>query len=289
MLLLELNRVLRPGGYFVWSVTPVYQNLPEDVKIWKGNTQFKVQTWFKVVMELICEVCFAAMSTLTKSICRSNPPMCDENDDANAVWHVPLQACMHHVPVNQAERGARWPANWPNRLQKAPYWLNRSQMGIHGKPAPQDFAKDYEHWTRVVSKLYMSGLGISWFAAALKDIKVWVMNVVNFDAPDTLPIIYERGLFGIYHDWCKLQPVMAEVDRIVRPGGKLIVRVKYILISNCHSNFVTVSCLLSMDHGSGKESCSSFWCEVVAPVILVFAAMGCYLDKAGSKHVTTID
>lgn len=41
------------------------------------------------------------------------------------------------------------------------------------------------------------------FAAALKDQKVWVMNVVNVDAPDTLPIIFERGLFGMYHDWCE--------------------------------------------------------------------------------------
>lgn len=106
-----------------------------------------------------------------------------------------------------------------------------------------------------------------------------MLNVVNINAPDTLPIIYERGLFGIYHDWCEsfstyprsydllhadhlfstlktrykglelccphflfslanlddqlelfwftrcqLVPVIAEVDRIVRPGGKLIVR-----------------------------------------------------------------
>lgn len=29
------------------------------------------------------------------------------------------------------------------------------------------------------------------------------MNVVPIDAPDTLPVIYERGLFGIYHDWCE--------------------------------------------------------------------------------------
>lgn len=36
-LLLELNRVLRPGGFFVWSATPVYQKLAEDVEIWKGN------------------------------------------------------------------------------------------------------------------------------------------------------------------------------------------------------------------------------------------------------------
>jgi hypothetical protein len=36
-LLLELNRVLRPGGFFVWSATPVYQKLTEDVEIWKGT------------------------------------------------------------------------------------------------------------------------------------------------------------------------------------------------------------------------------------------------------------
>ena len=36
LLLLELNRVLRPGGLFVWSATPVYQDLEEDVQIWKG-------------------------------------------------------------------------------------------------------------------------------------------------------------------------------------------------------------------------------------------------------------
>lgn len=29
------------------------------------------------------------------------------------------------------------------------------------------------------------------------------MNVIPIDSPDTLPIIYERGLFGIYHDWCE--------------------------------------------------------------------------------------
>lgn len=36
-LLLELNRMLRPGGFFVWSATPIYQKLPEDVEIWEGT------------------------------------------------------------------------------------------------------------------------------------------------------------------------------------------------------------------------------------------------------------
>lgn len=37
MLLLELNRVLRPGGVFVWSATPVYQDLEEDKQLWNGS------------------------------------------------------------------------------------------------------------------------------------------------------------------------------------------------------------------------------------------------------------
>ncbi|KAJ6366273.1 hypothetical protein OIU77_002787 [Salix suchowensis] len=45
-LLLELNRVLRPGGFFVWSATPVYQKLAEDVEIWQAMTELtKAMCW----------------------------------------------------------------------------------------------------------------------------------------------------------------------------------------------------------------------------------------------------
>ncbi|KAJ9172715.1 hypothetical protein P3X46_015926 [Hevea brasiliensis] len=273
MLLLELNRVLRPGGYFVWSATPVYQKLQEDVEIWKAMSALTVSMcWEPVTIkkDKLNSIGAAIYRKPTSNDCynqrkKNIPPLCKSDDDPSAAWYVPLQACMHEVPVDYNERGARWPENWPRRLQTPPYWLNSSQMGIYGKPAPQDFATDYEHWKHVVRNSYIKGLGISWsnvrnimdmravyggFAAALMDLKVWVLNVVNVDSPDTLPIIYERGLFGIYHDWCesfstyprtydllhadhlfsklkkrcKLAPVMAEVDRIVRPGGKLIVR-----------------------------------------------------------------
>lgn len=125
---------------------------------------------------------------------------------------------MHRVPEEPSERGARWPDPWPERVKKAPYWLDSSQVGVYGKPAPDDFVSDLEHWKKVVRSLYLTGLGIDWktvrnvmdmravyggFAAALREMDVWVMNVVNIDAPDTLPVIYERGLFGIYHDWCE--------------------------------------------------------------------------------------
>lgn len=39
------------------------------------------------------------------------------------------------------------------------------------------------------------------FAAALKDKDVWVMNVVPDDGPNTLKIVYDRGLIGTVHNW----------------------------------------------------------------------------------------
>ncbi|KAM6556233.1 hypothetical protein CsatB_003252 [Cannabis sativa] len=271
-LLLELNRVLRPGGYFVWSATPVYQKLPEDVGIWKAMSRLtKAMCWDLIVVnkDRLNGVGAAIYRKPISNECYSNrsrnePPLCSESDDPNAAWNVPLEACMHEVPEEESKRGSRWPAQWPSRLEKAPYWLN-SQVGVYGKAAPEDFAADYKHWKNVVSQTYLEGMGISWssvrnvmdmkavyggFAAALKDLKIWVMNVVPIDSPDTLPIIYERGLIGIYHDWCEsfstyprsydilhadhlfsvlkdrcnLRQVMAEADRMLRPEGKLIVR-----------------------------------------------------------------
>lgn len=34
--LIELNRILQPGGFFIWSATPVYRNGERDQKVWKG-------------------------------------------------------------------------------------------------------------------------------------------------------------------------------------------------------------------------------------------------------------
>lgn len=41
------------------------------------------------------------------------------------------------------------------------------------------------------------------FAAALLDQNIdgWVMNVVPVSGPNTLPVIYDRGLIGVMHDW----------------------------------------------------------------------------------------
>ncbi|WOL11840.1 hypothetical protein Cni_G20604 [Canna indica] len=274
-LLLELNRLLRPGGYFVWSATPVYQKDAENTEIWKAMTELtKSMCWemLNKTKDRLNQVGMAIYRKPSNNECYTKrtdgtPPLCKGSDDPNAAWNISLQACMHEVPVDTL-RGSKWPREWPQRLKEVPYWLNSSQVGVYGKPAPKDFKADFDHWKNVVSNSYLEGMGIKWssvrnvmdmravyggFAAALQEAKemtAWVMNIVPINAPDTLPVIYERGLFGIYHDWCesfstyprsydllhadhlfsklkercKLLPVMVEVDRILRPGGKLIVR-----------------------------------------------------------------
>lgn len=44
------------------------------------------------------------------------------------------------------------------------------------------------------------------FAASLHDFQIdcWVMNVVPVSEFNTLPVIYDRGLIGVNHDWYDL-------------------------------------------------------------------------------------
>ncbi|KAJ4895224.1 putative methyltransferase PMT26 [Raphanus sativus] len=169
-LLLELNRVLRPGGFFVWSATPVYQKKTEDVEIWKAMSELtKKMCWelISINKDKINNVGVATYKKPTSNECytsrsKQDPPICANSDDPNASWKVPLQACMHTAPEDKTQRGSQWPEQWPGRLDKPPYWLSSSQTGVYGKAAPEDFTADYEHWKRVVTKSYLKGLGINW-------------------------------------------------------------------------------------------------------------------------------
>ncbi|XP_039008101.1 probable methyltransferase PMT26 [Hibiscus syriacus] len=302
-LLLELNRLLRPGGFFVWSATPVYRRKGDDAEIWKAMIeQTKSLCWEflnETKMEPVNKVAIATFRKPKSNDCYEQrpqqvPPLCPESDDPNAAWNVSLQTCMHKVPVDASKRGSKWPEHWPERLEKTPYWLSSSQVGVYSKAAPEDFTADIESWKQVVTKSYMNNMGIDWssvrnvmdmraiyggFAAALKDKNLWVMNVVPIDSPDTLPIIYERGLFGIYHDWCesfstyprsydllhadhifsKVQKrcnfiaLVAEVDRILRPGGKLIARDHVETITKLEDMFRSMHWEVKKKYSQDKE------------------------------------
>lgn len=39
------------------------------------------------------------------------------------------------------------------------------------------------------------------FGAALKNKDVWVMNIVSEEGPNTLKLVYDRGMIGSIHNW----------------------------------------------------------------------------------------
>lgn len=299
-LLLELNRVLRPGGYFVWSATPVYWKGDEDVQIWKSMTALTTAMCWKRVAKFFDQstgIGAAIFQKPTSNDCYENrkkdfPPMCDEDDKADAAWYAPMTACIHKIP-DEDSHGTEWPLKWPSRLTKAPAWLS-NQKGIYGKTAAADFQADTKNWERAVQKTYLQGLGIEWknirnvmdmravyggFAAALASQPVWVMNVVPTDGADTLPVIFDRGLLGIYHDWCEsfssyprtydllhadhlfsrmkkrcgIKVIIAEMDRLLRPGGWAIVRDKSESVSEVQGLFESLQWKIRMTFSKGSE------------------------------------
>ncbi|XP_047322435.1 probable methyltransferase PMT28 [Impatiens glandulifera] len=259
-LLLEMNRILRPAGYFILSTR--HDGIEED----KGMSSLTASISWNILAHKADEDSELGVKIYQKPVSndiyelrrKKIPLMCKENDNPDVVWYKPLQNCLHVLPSAIEERGTEWPEEWPKRLETFPEWTNNKDKLI----------ADSEHWKAIVNNSYITGLGIDWlkvrnvmdmkainggFAAALSKRNVWVMNVVPVHAPDTLPIIFERGLVGIYHDWCESfgsyprsydllhadhlfsrlknrckQPVaiVVEMDRILRPGGWLILRDK---------------------------------------------------------------
>jgi len=152
---------------------------------------------------------------------------------------------------------------FPERLSAIP---PRILEGHAPGVAEEDYEEDNKLWKKHVNtykrvnKLIGSSryrnimdmnAGLGSFAAALDSPMSWVMNVVpTISENNTLGIIYERGLIGIYHDWCEafstyprtydlihgynifslyqnkcdVGDILLEMDRILRPEGAVILR-----------------------------------------------------------------
>ncbi|XP_071705889.1 probable methyltransferase PMT23 [Rutidosis leptorrhynchoides] len=254
--LLELNRVLRPGGVFIWSATPVYRDDERDKKVWDAMVALTKSICWKVVAKSFDSSGIGLViyekpisSSCYESRKENNPPICDENIRPKTSWYTPLDGCISEIGMTNT-----WPTPWPERLKTKPSSLSSERM----------FHEDTKHWAELVSNVYRRELCVNWssvrnvmdmnagyggFAAALTDLPLWVMNVIPVDGPDTLPVIFDRGLIGIYHDWCEslntyprtydllhssflfgnltqrcdMLDGAVEMDRVLRPGGVVIV------------------------------------------------------------------
>ncbi|CAN0888435.1 Probable methyltransferase PMT23 [Linum grandiflorum] len=263
--LLELNRVLRPGGFFVWSATPVYRDDEADVKDWKSMVALTESMCWKVVAKTMDSTGIGLViyqkpesPSCYEKRRKNDPPVCDQNDKHTISWYTPLRSCISRLPLDEEGNVMSWPVTWPYRLNSIP-------VSLPSKPGMvEQYKADNKRWEVLVSDIYLTKLNLNWtgvrnimdmnagyggFAAALSDLPFWVMNVVPVHEQDTLSIIYDRGLIGVYHDWCEsfntyprtydllhssflfktlsdrcdLIDVAVEIDRIVRPGGYLLV------------------------------------------------------------------
>ncbi|KAJ8770183.1 hypothetical protein K2173_011518 [Erythroxylum novogranatense] len=249
--LIEVDRILRPGGYWILSGPPINWRNDEQTRIenvakslcWKKFVEKgDIAIWQKPLNHLNCKV--------NRKITQ-NPPLCPAQD--------PDKACIEE----SRSRGGKL-VKWPDRLNAIPPRISRGT--VEGVTA-ETFQEDIQLWNRRLSyyktvnnqlaqpRRYRNLLDMNaylgGFAAALVDDPVWVMNVVPVQTKvNTLGVISERGLIGTYQDWCEamstyprtydlihadsvfslyesrceMEDILLEMDRVLRPEGSVIIR-----------------------------------------------------------------
>ncbi|XP_010524131.1 PREDICTED: probable methyltransferase PMT19 [Tarenaya hassleriana] len=270
--LMEVDRILRPGGYMVLSGPPVThpkvkrkkegrdsknsgeeKDMLEEVSrriCWeKISERHPVAIWRKPSNHLHCS---------QKLQANDSPRFCTSREPEIA-WYSKMEPCITRLE----ETSAPVLKNWPERLNDPP---RRIKAGKMQRTTLSSFTSDIDTWQRRVlhydrilkflgngkyRNIMDMNAGFGGFSAALVRYPVWVMNVVPFDAkPDTLGIVYDRGLIGTYMNWCEafstyprtcdlvhangllsmylhkcdIVDILIKIHRILRPRGAVIIR-----------------------------------------------------------------
>ncbi|KAL6005852.1 putative methyltransferase PMT21 [Asimina triloba] len=224
--LMEIHRVLRPGGFWVLSGPPInYENR------WRGwNTTVEEQkSVYDNLKKLLTSMCFklynqkddfAVWQKSPDNNCYNQrnssvayPPKCDDGTAPDDAWYVPLRPCLVVPSWSFKDIELKSTPKWPQRLHVAP-----QRIGMVPGASASAFKHDDSRWQVRVQhyKNLLPELGTDkirnvmdmnteygGFAAALIDDPVWVMNVVSSYSINTLGAVYDRGLIGTYQDWCE--------------------------------------------------------------------------------------
>ena len=222
--LLEIHRILRPGGFWILSGPPVnYENR------WRGwNTTVEEQkSDYEKLQDLLTSMCFklynkkddiAVWQKSSDNSCYNQlanpdayPPKCDDSLEPDSAWYTPLRPCVV-VPNPKLKKSAlELLPKWPERLQVAPERIS-DVPGGSGRALKHDDSKwkvRAKHYKKLLPAIGTDKIRnvmdmntvYGGLATALIDDPLWVMNVVSSYAANTLPVVYDRGLIGTYHDW----------------------------------------------------------------------------------------
>ncbi|KAI9111821.1 hypothetical protein K1719_017511 [Acacia pycnantha] len=270
MYMMEVDRVLRPGGYWILSGPPIHWKV--NYNAWQRPKK-ELEEEQRKIEEIAKLLCWEKKSeksemaiwqkTVDSETCRkrqeeSNVKFC-ESTDVDDVWYKKMEVCV--TPTSNGSGRDLKP--FPERLYAIPPRITSGSVPGVSADTYQDDNKTWKkhvHAYKRINRLLDSGryrnimdmnAGLGSFAAAIQSPKLWVMNVVPTIAEKkTLGVIYERGLIGLYHDWCeafstyprtydlihahglfslykdKCNPddILLEMDRILRPEGAVIFR-----------------------------------------------------------------
>ncbi|KAK4339225.1 hypothetical protein RND71_040687 [Anisodus tanguticus] len=235
--LMEVDRVLRPGGYWILSGPPIRWR-----KYWKGWERTRddlngEQTRIEEVAKKLCWKKFVEKDDIAIWQKPYNHFQCKEQkkklmcpaQDPDRAWYTELETCVTPLPEvsNEEDVAGGELEKWPKRLHAV---SPRISSGTVNGVTAESFEKDSQLWQKRVSyyksvdnkfnqpgryrNLLDMNAYLGGFAAAWVDDPVWVMNAVPVEAEvNTLGVIYERGL-----------DILLEMDRILRPEGSVIIR-----------------------------------------------------------------
>ncbi|URE04626.1 hypothetical protein MUK42_21393 [Musa troglodytarum] len=229
--LIEVDRILRPGGYWILSGPPVNWK-----KHWKGwdRTREDLNHEQSAIEAVARSLCWNKLKEkgdiaiwqkpINHISCKANrktarsPRFC-QSQNPDTAWYTKMESCITPLPevarVEEISGGEL--KKWPERLTAVP---PRIASGSIDGATPEVFLQDTELWKNRIAyyKTVINQLGqkgryrnlldmnakFGGFATALIDDPLWVMNVVPTAADvNTLGVIYERGLIGTYQDWCE--------------------------------------------------------------------------------------
>ncbi|GMJ12555.1 early-responsive to dehydration 3 [Hibiscus trionum] len=279
--LLEVHRILRPGGFWVLSGPPI--NYEHRYLGW-NTTEEEQRAVYEKLQDLLTSMCFtvyakqddiAVWQKSSDNSCYEKlaspdlyPAKCDDSVEPDSAWYTPLRACVVAPRPNLKRTSLDSLPKWPERLQVAPERISDVPDGSgaalkHGDTKWKVRAEHYKKLlpalgTDQIRNVMDMNTDFGGLAAALIDDPLWVMNVVSSYSANTLPVIFDRGLIGTYHDWCEafstyprtydllhvdglfsaeshrcqMKYVLLEMDRILRPEGYALIRESSYFIDN---------------------------------------------------------
>ncbi|OIV94221.1 hypothetical protein TanjilG_09376 [Lupinus angustifolius] len=212
MSLLEVDRVLKPGGYFVLTSPTSRQQ--------GSSSRGKKKILVNPIEELTQQLCWTLLAQQDETCiwqktadvdCYASRKkhaieLCKEGGDAQSYYH-PL------VPCISGTSSKRWIA-----IQNRSSGSELSSDEIK-RPGDEDPLPPFNMIRNVMDMSANYG-GLN--AALLEEKKsVWVMNVVPARTSNVLPLILNRGFAGAVHDWCEPFPTYPRTYDMLHANGLL--------------------------------------------------------------------